>query len=144
MYGRQSEIAIAAATRLAEVYDGGRTRLSAACIARDKGLRAPFVAKLLTSMARAGLVIATPGPGGGYALARPPASISIQDVVEVFEHRGTNGRRSSASGFTQSVRSLQASWLELARRTSLQSLMGKSTMPASAARERAARSRNGR
>ena len=47
MYGKQTETAIAAMSRLAEVYDGGKTRLSAAEIAADRNLQRPFVGKIL-------------------------------------------------------------------------------------------------
>lgn len=126
MYGRQAEIALAAVTRLAEVYDGGRTRLSAAAVARDKGLRAPFVAKLLTAMARAGVVVASPGPGGGYALARAPGAITVHEVVGIFERGDRRAPHPPESGrFIENLRSLHASWDDLARRTTLESLLGR-------------------
>ena len=85
MYGRQTETAIAAMSRLSEVYDGGKTRLSAAEIARDRGLQAPSVAKILTTLSQAGLVGGMPGPGGGYALAKDPNDITVRDVFALFE-----------------------------------------------------------
>lgn len=85
MYGKQTQTAIAAMSRLAEIYDGGRTRLSASDIARDRGLQAPFVAKLMTALSQAGLVDGAPGPGGGYSLARPPGSIRLADIFSLFE-----------------------------------------------------------
>lgn len=90
MYGKQTETAIAALSRLAEVYDGGKTRLSASDIARDRNLQGPFVAKLLTLLSQAGLVDGTPGPGGGYALARPPAQIPLYQVYSLFEREDTS------------------------------------------------------
>ncbi|MCZ2401392.1 MAG: Rrf2 family transcriptional regulator [Phycisphaerae bacterium] len=85
MYGRQTECAIAAMSRLAEVYDGGKTRLSAADIADARGLPRPFVAKILSLLSQAGLVIGSRGPGGGAALARHPAKIRLYDVFRLFE-----------------------------------------------------------
>lgn len=85
MYGKQTERAIAAVSRLAEVWDGGRTRLSATQIADQRGLPAPMVAKLLTALSQAGLVSGSPGPGGGYALAKAPDLINLQDVFRLFE-----------------------------------------------------------
>lgn len=90
MYGKQTETAIASLSRLAEVYDGGKTRLSSSDIARERGLQAPFVAKLLTILSQAGLVDGTPGPGGGYALAKPPSRIKLQDVYDIFERDDTS------------------------------------------------------
>lgn len=90
MYGKQTETAIAALSRLAEVYDGGKTRLSAADIARDRNLQGPFVAKLMTVLSQAGLVDGTPGPGGGYSLAKPPSKIPLYDVYQLFEREDTS------------------------------------------------------
>lgn len=90
MYGKQTERAIAAMSRLAEVWDGGTTRLSAIHIADNRGLPRPMVAKLLTILSQARLVVGSPGPGGGYALARPPAEISLADVYRLFEREDTS------------------------------------------------------
>lgn len=85
MYGKQTETAIAAVSKLAEVYDGGKTRLSASEIARERGLQGPFVAKMLTVLSQAGLVEGMPGPGGGYSLAKAPSRIKLYDVFTLFE-----------------------------------------------------------
>ena len=85
MYGKQTEAAIAAMSRLAEVYDGGITRLSAAEIADARGLQRPRVAKTLSVLSHAGLVTGSPGPGGGFALAEHPSQITIHDVFSLFE-----------------------------------------------------------
>ena len=90
MYGRQTETAIAAVSRLSEVYDGGVTRLSALEIARDRGLQGPSVAKILTTLSQAGLVGGMPGPGGGYALAKKPSEIAVRDVFSLFEREDDN------------------------------------------------------
>lgn len=90
MYGKQTETAIGALSRLAEVYDGGKTRLSASEIARDRNLQGPFVAKLMTVLSQAGLVDGTPGPGGGYSLAKPPEKIPLYDVYQLFEREDTS------------------------------------------------------
>ncbi|MDZ4830646.1 MAG: Rrf2 family transcriptional regulator [Phycisphaerae bacterium] len=87
MYGKQTERAIAAMSRLAEVWDGGKTRLSAIDIAEQRGLPRAMVAKLLTALSQAGLVSGSPGPGGGYSLARRPDQIAFQDVYEIFERQ---------------------------------------------------------
>jgi Rrf2 family protein len=90
MYGKQTERAIAAMSRLAEVWDGGKTRLSALDIADQRGLPRAMVAKLLTVLSQAGLVNGSPGPGGGYALARRPDQIALQDVYALFERDDTS------------------------------------------------------
>jgi Rrf2 family iron-sulfur cluster assembly transcriptional regulator len=84
-YGKTTQSAIAAMSRLADLYDGGKTLVSSADIARARKLSRPLVAKLLTNLSQAGLVSGSPGPGGGYTLARPPSQISLYDVAVLFE-----------------------------------------------------------
>ena len=90
MYGKQTERAIGAMSRLAEVWDGGRTRLSAFEIADERSLPRPMVAKILTALSQANLVAGSPGPGGGYALSRPPSEITLRQVYELFEREDTS------------------------------------------------------
>lgn len=85
MYGKQAECAIAVMSRLAEVYDGGQTRLSAADIADSRGLSRPFAAKILSLLSQPGLVVGSRGPGGGYSLARDPKTIKLYDAFKLFE-----------------------------------------------------------
>lgn len=92
MYGKQAECAIAVMSRLAEVYDGGETLLSAADVADSRGLQRPFVAKILTQLSQAGLVIGSRGPGGGASLARHPKKIKLNDVFKIFERRDSDDR----------------------------------------------------
>jgi len=87
MYGKQTKAAIAAMSRLAEVYDEGRTPLSASEIADARGLSQPNVAKVLSTLSKAGLVIGSPGPGGGFVLGRHPKEITIFDVFVLFERQ---------------------------------------------------------
>lgn len=89
MYGKQTQRAIGAMSRLAEVWDGGRTRLSAVDIAKQRSLPGPMLAKILTSLSQAKLIVGSPGPGGGYALSRQPSLITLQEVADVFEREDT-------------------------------------------------------
>ena len=86
MYGKQTETAIAAVSYLAALWNGPATRrVSAADIADGRGLQRPFVAKLLSTLSQAGIVSGSPGPGGGYALAKGPEEITLRDVWALFE-----------------------------------------------------------
>lgn len=87
-YGKTAQSAIMAITYLAEVYDGGKTRLSSRDIATNRNLPQPIVAKLLVILSQAGLVDGAPGPKGGYWLAKNPADISLFDIVATFEKGG--------------------------------------------------------
>ncbi len=44
-----------------------------------------YVHKVLQVLVRGGLVRSQPGPGGGYALVRPPGALTILDVVNAVE-----------------------------------------------------------
>jgi Rrf2 family protein len=50
------------------------------------------IRRLLGALRRAGLVRATPGPRGGFSLARRPASISLDRVYRLVEDRGAAPR----------------------------------------------------
>jgi Rrf2 family protein len=43
------------------------------------------VQKLVSRLSAAGLIESTRGTGGGFRLARPPASISLADIIEAVE-----------------------------------------------------------
>jgi Rrf2 family transcriptional regulator, iron-sulfur cluster assembly transcription factor len=88
IYQKTTQNAIAAVSRLAEAWSEPEVRLSSRDIAEDRNLPVPIVAKILTELSRAGLVTGSPGPGGGYRLARPPREITLRDVAGLFERDG--------------------------------------------------------
>ena len=85
MYGKATETAFAALSRLAEVYDGGATRLSAKQIAESRGLQHPFVSKILSTLSQAGIIEGARGPGGGFSFVRNPKEVALYDVFRLFE-----------------------------------------------------------
>ncbi len=60
-------------------------RLSAARAAEVTAIPAPTVAKLMGTLARAGLLAAHRGVSGGFALARPAQAISVASIVEAVD-----------------------------------------------------------
>jgi Rrf2 family protein len=46
-----------------------------------------YVEQILLRLRRAGLVESVRGARGGYLLARPPAEISVRDVMQACEHQ---------------------------------------------------------
>jgi Rrf2 family protein len=58
---------------------------SAEQIAEATRLPRRYAHKVLQALVRAGLVRSQSGPGGGYALVRPPQEVSILDVVSAVE-----------------------------------------------------------
>ena len=71
-------------TAAAHAADGGALA-SSAQIAQLTTIPAPTVAKLMGLLARAGLLVSQRGVGGGFALARPAAGISLADIVEAID-----------------------------------------------------------
>jgi Rrf2 family protein len=82
---RKADYAIRAALALGR--RGDRGLLSGAAIAETASIPGPFAARVLGSLVRAGVVASKEGAGGGYRLARPPAAISLLDVIEAVEGR---------------------------------------------------------
>src|SRR5438045_8964957 len=54
-------------------------------IARQERLPADYVEQILLRLRRAGVITSTRGARGGYVLARPPAEISIGDVIHASD-----------------------------------------------------------
>ena len=59
--------------------------LPAAKLAEYHGVPAPYLAKHLQALAGAGVLRTVKGARGGYRLARPPAEITVLDVVEAID-----------------------------------------------------------
>ncbi len=60
-------------------------KLNASTLALETGVPLPTTQKLVSRLSAAGLIESTRGIGGGIRLARPPASISLADIVEAVE-----------------------------------------------------------
>lgn len=54
-------------------------------IAEAEGIPPHFLAKLVGKLARAGLVDAFKGPGGGIRLAKPPHKIKLSQAIEAVD-----------------------------------------------------------
>jgi FeS assembly SUF system regulator len=54
-------------------------------LAAQSGIPLPTVAKLMKSLARAGLVVSQRGVTGGYVLGRPAGKITVADVIQAVE-----------------------------------------------------------
>jgi len=88
--GEPVEWALHCTTVVALVPDGGA--IPASRLAEFHGVPAAYLAKALQSLSRAGIVESVPGRNGGYRLARPPAEITLLDVVEAVEGRDSSFR----------------------------------------------------
>ncbi|ODU21776.1 MAG: AsnC family transcriptional regulator [Sphingomonas sp. SCN 67-18] len=63
----------------------GAARLSATVLAEETGIPLPTTQKLMGRLAAAGLFSSARGTGGGFALTRSPAEISLADIIEAVE-----------------------------------------------------------
>ncbi|MEO3826469.1 Rrf2 family transcriptional regulator [Actinomadura sp. B10D3] len=71
------------ATTLAQLDPGASA--STAQLAQYYDLPAPYLAKQLKALVRAGLLSATAGPRGGFRLARPASEITLLQIVEAVD-----------------------------------------------------------
>jgi Rrf2 family transcriptional regulator, cysteine metabolism repressor len=80
---QRTHYGLRAMTELAKAYGGGPRSL--AWIAEAQQLPAGYLEQLAIPLRRAGLIEATRGAHGGYQLARPPAEVSIGEIVRTLE-----------------------------------------------------------
>ena len=69
--------------------------LSAGEIARKYAISPHHLAKVLHTLARAGVVESVRGVGGGYRFAGNAKRLTLMDVIELFERIGARGRSST-------------------------------------------------
>jgi len=81
---KSTRYALHAALDLALSSDGPVT---AGQIATRHRIPENVVAKVLQQLVRSGVARGSRGVGGGYRLARSPADVSVQELIEIFEPR---------------------------------------------------------
>ena len=102
-------------------------------IAQAQNIPENYLRRLLIELKRGGLVLSQKGPSGGYMLARPPARITMADVVEIIEgdytpveclEEGSNSfcPRDSGCPMRDVWREVRDSVVGILRRATLQSL----------------------
>jgi FeS assembly SUF system regulator len=80
--GKLTDYATVVLASLAQEPSRHRAAAELAAITR---LNLPTVSKVLKGLQRAGMVISSRGPQGGYRLARPPQHITATQILDVFE-----------------------------------------------------------
>lgn len=73
------------AVRIVDCLAAQTARLGASSIAEQTGVTPRFTLKILHKLVSSGIVRSYKGAKGGYELARTPASITLREVIEVFE-----------------------------------------------------------
>lgn len=82
---RISKLTDYATVLLAVLARQPQVRISASQLAETTRLEPPTVAKVLKTLAQAGLVRSVRGVNGGYQLASPPEEVSVAEIVQAME-----------------------------------------------------------
>ncbi len=131
-FGVGIDYSLKALLMLAERYPAAQP-LRVEEIALREGIPENYLRRLLIELKRAGLVASQKGPSGGYMLARNPAKITMDEVVQIIEggyapveclEEGANGlcRRDESCPMRDVWREVRESVAAILQRTTLQSL----------------------
>src|SRR5262245_46379503 len=82
MFSQTAEYALRAVIFLAE---GGETRYTTQAIAETTRIPPRYLAKVLNSLARAGVLTAQRGLYGGFVLSKSPSEISVLEVIQAVD-----------------------------------------------------------
>ncbi len=80
---KKTDYALLALSHLARAESG--RAINTREIAEEFSIPAELLAKILQRLAKAQIIISTPGPTGGYKLARPAGAISIGSVIAIID-----------------------------------------------------------
>ena len=119
-FSAKTEYGLVALIEIAAKYGtGGVTQVAE--IATRQTIPDRYLEQMLTSLRRGGILHSIRGPKGGYRLAKPPAAISVADVVACLEGstQETSERRRETPEFAV-LHDLDQR-LEVARQSLLQS-----------------------
>jgi Rrf2 family protein len=78
-------------------------------LARRRNIPVQFLEQLFASLRRAGILRSQRGVGGGYSFARPPADISVLEVVELLDGQVGQGAAGVFADAAEAARSVLAS-----------------------------------
>ncbi|MCT0231025.1 Rrf2 family transcriptional regulator [Synechococcus sp. CS-1324] len=126
-FSAKIEYGLVALIELAAVHTSGGV-LQVAEIAARQNIPDRYLEQMLTSLRRASILRSIRGPRGGYQLLRPPAEITVSEVVGCLEgepsQRETAGRQSPEFGVLENLAAqLERRTHELLAGTSLQDLL---------------------
>jgi Rrf2 family protein len=77
--------------------------IAAAAIAEKYGVSQHHLAKVLSELARAGVVESVRGVGGGYRFAGNPRRLTLMDIIRLFEPDGLGTEAEPSPGGTTPV-----------------------------------------
>jgi Rrf2 family protein len=137
----KSDYAIKALVRLA--LGDGSAPVTARDIVAFTGAPPKFLEQVMHDLRQAGLVESQRGKGGGYVIARDPASVSFADVIDLIDGRrgplaaragspSSNGGKGRMRGGDQAEVLVAPVWHEV--RECTRAILGSATIADAAAR----------
>ena len=105
----KSRYAVSALLHLAIHNQAGPVPLAEVSVCQ--GISMSYVDQIFALLRQCGLVQGTPGPGGGYRLARPAHAIPVGEVIRAMEGAAAPGRGGKAMSELEA-----AVWEQLERR----------------------------
>jgi Rrf2 family protein len=118
----RADYALRAAIELAAAHDD---RVTAEHLAQAQDIPADFLETILTHLRRSNIVRSQRGPDGGFWLARPPAEISLAEVIRAIdgqllgvrgeqpEDERPEGERPGTVSYRGAAEPLQRVWIAL-------------------------------
>ena len=134
----KSDYAIKALVRLA--LADGTAPVTARDIVAFTGIPPKFLEQVMHDLRQAGLVESQRGKGGGYVIARDPATVSFADVIDLIDGRradpaaraGSNGGKARMRGGGRADALVAPVWREV--RECTRAILGSATIADAAAR----------
>ncbi|OGR90761.1 MAG: hypothetical protein A2V88_08010 [Elusimicrobia bacterium RBG_16_66_12] len=80
-----SSIEYAARLMLTLAREHGKAPVSAESLSESDGIPSDYVSQILVKLRRAGIIQSRRGSSGGYSLSRPPAQITLGQVVRAVD-----------------------------------------------------------
>lgn len=109
----KADYAVRAAAELAAAW--GSTPLKAEDLAARQRIPAKFLSNILSELRRGGIVQSRRGSIGGYELSRPPAEITLADVIRAVEGplATVHDSRPEKLDYDGAAEQLQVVWIAL-------------------------------
>jgi Rrf2 family protein len=112
-HSAKTEYACIAVLELARRYEQGEP-VRIRDIADTHGIPSRFLVQILLQLKGAGYVASARGASGGYMLVKPPAKISLGEVMNVIE--GQENGQSATNSKSATARVVARAWREAAQR----------------------------
>jgi Rrf2 family protein len=123
----KADYAVRAAAELAGAASDGRP-VKGEQLASAQGIPQKFLENILADLRTAGLVLSRRGAEGGYSLTRPPAEISVAEVLRAVEGplAAVQGTRPEGLHYTGAAARLPEVWVAL--RANLRAVLERVTL----------------